>query len=320
MRERGGDANAVVEAGYRLDRGEREWLEGIVEVLAPQLDEGLGVVAWTYELSAGRARTAQTAFGGAMALLPLRRNVEMTEAISAELAVGGAVVTLSASLCAMSQRKLTTRTRSYAEPLGWRDILRASATDPDGFGIGVAVPLGARRQPTRLEQAYLGRILAHLCTALRVRRRRERTGEAIDEAISRTDFRAELAERGARREAVVAIDRAGRWLEGTEAGRVLDAWRAMIDGSWTLFEQFEHDGRRFLVARRKEPWARPCDGLTTQEVACAIYAADGHSQKLIAYELGLSEATVSLHLRRSMRKLGLRSRAELCRAFGGSRR
>lgn len=42
-------------------------------------------------------------------------------------------------------------------------------------------------------------------------------------------------------------------------------------------------------------------------------ASAGHSSKLVAYELGLSVGTVTSTLARVMRKLGVRSRAELTR-------
>ena len=43
------------------------------------------------------------------------------------------------------------------------------------------------------------------------------------------------------------------------------------------------------------------------------YAAHGHANKLIAYELGLSEGTISTHLKSALRKLRLGGRAELIR-------
>jgi DNA-binding NarL/FixJ family response regulator len=46
------------------------------------------------------------------------------------------------------------------------------------------------------------------------------------------------------------------------------------------------------------------------------FAALGHTNKLIAYELGLAVPTVAGHLRRAMDKLGLDSRSELIRVAG----
>jgi DNA-binding NarL/FixJ family response regulator len=48
----------------------------------------------------------------------------------------------------------------------------------------------------------------------------------------------------------------------------------------------------------------------------ALYASWGHSGKLMAYEIGVSEAAVSSLLASVLRKLRLRSRADLVGLFG----
>jgi DNA-binding NarL/FixJ family response regulator len=44
----------------------------------------------------------------------------------------------------------------------------------------------------------------------------------------------------------------------------------------------------------------------------------GRSMKLIGYSLGLSESTVSLRRSKGMRKLGLRTQADVVRLFTGT--
>jgi DNA-binding CsgD family transcriptional regulator len=112
----------------------------------------------------------------------------------------------------------------------------------------------------------------------------------------------------------VAIDRAG--LGRLADDDALTVWRELLDGGWTLVAQLERGGRRYLVARRG---AARGDGLTRAEMVCAIYAARGYAQKWIAYELGIGEPTVSTHVRRAMRKLGVVCRAELAAVFGAAR-
>jgi len=46
-------------------------------------------------------------------------------------------------------------------------------------------------------------------------------------------------------------------------------------------------------------------------------AVMGHSNKIIAYRLGLSTSRVSLLLRNAMRKLGTRTRAQLIEKMSG---
>ena len=45
------------------------------------------------------------------------------------------------------------------------------------------------------------------------------------------------------------------------------------------------------------------------------YAALGHANKLIAYELGVSASTVGVHLLRAARKLRVRTRAQAVAAW-----
>jgi DNA-binding NarL/FixJ family response regulator len=56
--------------------------------------------------------------------------------------------------------------------------------------------------------------------------------------------------------------------------------------------------------------------LLPEERHVLALVAPEHSLKLIAYELGLSSSVVSERLTGALRKLGLRSRAELTRYLG----
>jgi len=53
--------------------------------------------------------------------------------------------------------------------------------------------------------------------------------------------------------------------------------------------------------------------LSERELDVALLAASGMANKVIGFELGISERTVEVHRGRAMRKLGLRSMAELIR-------
>jgi DNA-binding NarL/FixJ family response regulator len=55
--------------------------------------------------------------------------------------------------------------------------------------------------------------------------------------------------------------------------------------------------------------------LSAREQQVVLQASQGHSNKRIAIELGLTESTVATHLRRALGKLGLRSRRELILDF-----
>ncbi len=124
--------------------------------------------------------------------------------------------------------------------------------------------------------------------------------------------------RDALRAAVRAEDRARGPLRRRAPDEAIEAWRGLVAGRWTLIDHFEGDGRRYFVVHRNDPEAPDPRALTLRERQIVGYVALGQSNKLIAYELGMSPSTVAVHLKRAATKLGVRSRAELG-AFGAPR-
>src|SRR5262249_34930214 len=113
------------------------------------------------------------------------------------------------------------------------------------------------------------------------------------------------------RAAAQAVDKARR--RGGDEG--ISMWKALVEGRWSLIDRFDSDGRRYFIARKNDPEIRGLAKLTERERQVVGYAALGHSNKLIAYELGLALPTVANHLTEACTKLGLRSRAELIQAY-----
>ncbi len=109
----------------------------------------------------------------------------------------------------------------------------------------------------------------------------------------------------------------------------IGAWRALHEGRWEIVKLEQRDGRSFLVAR---PDVLPGVGphhaagaagelrpeqllqLSAQERRILGELAKGHSNKLIAYDLGLATSTVASMLARAARKLGCTNRIALARA------
>ncbi|AKU96135.1 hypothetical protein AKJ09_02799 [Labilithrix luteola] len=106
------------------------------------------------------------------------------------------------------------------------------------------------------------------------------------------------------------MDRAKRQL-GSDPDAGIAYWKAMVEGRWTLVERFESDGRHLLVARANEPHATASRALSPIQRKIVGLVATGRPSKLVAYELGITESTVSRQLAEALRKLGVRTRAEL---------
>lgn len=109
-----------------------------------------------------------------------------------------------------------------------------------------------------------------------------------------------------------------------------DAWRALCERRWEIVKREERNGRRFVVVRPGATMSAeslhtsvpPADGfrpeqltlLSPQERRMLIELANGYSNKLIAYDLGLATSTVASVLARAARKLGATNRIALARA------
>lgn len=89
---------------------------------------------------------------------------------------------------------------------------------------------------------------------------------------------------------------------------------------WSIVDDFERGGERYVVARANATEAKGPLTLTERERQIVSLLAMGHSSKVIAYELGLSDATVRVLLARAQKRLGAIGRRELVakfRALGG---
>jgi DNA-binding CsgD family transcriptional regulator len=328
-----GDLVGVVEACYSLEGGQAAWMRGILEAVAPSLDGGLGVLAHTFELSGdGPARIGELVMGAGNEKFAgeyFAVNSTDTDGLGApdhlakihQLTLGSRwpFGTISDELVGAPEDVVRTALHGFTRfPLPIQDFAAILCRDPDGTGIMVGAPLPAARRPTAAERTRFGSVAAHIGAGLRLRRALAHGG-GLTEAVLAPDgscLHAEAAaqSRSARetlREAAKAIDRARGRLRRSNELEALGIWRGLCSGRWSLVDQFESDGRRFLVARQNAPDVHDPRQLSLRERQVAGFVAMGRSNKFTAYTLGLSPSTIALHLGSAMRKLGCHSRAEL---------
>jgi len=329
----GADPIAVIEAAYRVEVSEAEWLAGIAEAALPLFRGGLGAVAYTYDASrVERMRVLRVAtYGAPPQMTPefVARIVEGTDADYVRNSYRSKACALMTETPGFERQSgPTTLLRSG----GVVDVIGVNGTDASGVGcwVGAALP-----QATRLsgrERETFSRIAAHCAAGLRVRRalgaalgsaaEPTASAEAVLDASGRIEHATGGAEpqaaRQSLREAALAMDRARGRRRHREPERAVEEWKGLVAGRWTLLDHFESDGRRYVLARRNEPGGSPLDKLTARERQVLGYLALGHSQKLIAYELGISPSTVGALVWRAARKLGVSSRDELRRIAASS--
>jgi DNA-binding CsgD family transcriptional regulator len=216
---------------------------------------------------------------------------------------------------------------------GMEDHFAIFGTDLDGHTVGllINIPVGVPRfSPWVVHR--LRSLAAHLTSAVRLRRAldaggREPAGGArtspeavLDPAGRALDATGKARERAARAslgEAVRFMEKARGRLRRADPDEALRLWQGLVDGTWSLVEHHEADGKRYLLAHRNQPGVREPTTLTRHERSVLAFAAMGHQNKYIGYLLGLSASSVSLLLHSAQRKLGLASRATLIRTFAG---
>lgn len=98
-----------------------------------------------------------------------------------------------------------------------------------------------------------------------------------------------------------------------DSPKVASGWRVLASEGWTLVASYEYDGNHYRVVAIRNAGCLPrCDAALSpresQVVECALVR---DSNKVIAYELGISASTVGVLLHRAAQKLGCRNRAEL---------
>jgi DNA-binding NarL/FixJ family response regulator len=97
---------------------------------------------------------------------------------------------------------------------------------------------------------------------------------------------------------------------------MIDVSRGVAVNRWTLIDREDRDGRGQMAVANNEPKAG-LEALTAREREVVHRAMAGSSNKAIAYDLGIADATVRVLLWRAYGKVGVRSRRDLiAKAFG----
>ena len=121
--------------------------------------------------------------------------------------------------------------------------------------------------------------------------------------------------RVALRQATLKLAEARGPLRREDPERALGYWKGLVNARWSLLDRFEARGERYVVAVENEPEPLGAEKLSLRERQVVAFACSGHENKLIAYELGISHATVRVLVARAAAKLGAHSRAELVHRF-----
>jgi DNA-binding CsgD family transcriptional regulator len=320
----------LTEAVYDLETEDGAWIPHLLRVALPLLDRGLGVAAAAYTRNPDDPDFVvhqKFSYGGPPDLLARvdRAAAEWPREVYAQLMRPGIVSTLS-ELTADHPELLEAYGRHVE---GCRDVLGMTAVDPNGLGIlivGLLPEVTHLKGPERERWKMVG---AHVAAGHRLRRavltEQESSGlphnaEAVIDPtrLKLTDATGVAENKDAAkalRDAAVQIDRARGKLRKSDPAAAIEMWKSLTDGRWSLVDWFDSDSRRFVLALPNAPKVVDPRGLSERESLVATYAVQGDSGKLIGYRLGISKSLVSTALNGAMRKLGVKTRAQLVERF-----
>ena len=330
----------LTEAVYRLDLEDAAWVPNLLDVAMPLLDQGLGVGAATYtrdpdspemlvhqKFTCGGVPDLQARVDRAVAEWPREAYVEIMRP--------GLVSTLSD--VADDHPEMLQAYERHVD--GARDVFGITAVDPNGLGLLIVAMLPERTTLKGRDRKIWKMLGAHLAAGHRLRRGMTEDGSTPPEAgvgePMELPFHAEAVLDPTRqlitdavgpareyeaatslREAAVRIDRARGPGLRNDPTAALELWKSLTEGRWSLVDWFDSDDRRYVLALPNAPSVTDPRGLTDRENLVATYAMHGDSLTLIGYRLGLSKASISTTLKRVMKKLGVRTQAQLIERFG----
>jgi DNA-binding CsgD family transcriptional regulator len=306
------DVVGIIEAAYRVEVPAETWLGHTLEVLRPALDQGMGCSAFLYDASDPTKLRVHTMCG---ASAPNDEAVMRAMERSSPDRVAWVFRTQACRTASEGPDWANQPAAKLFRTWGIEDILFVNGLDASGIGCFFTAKLSRRAPVARTVAARWSRIAAHLGAGYRLQRR---LTLAASEAVLTPSGKLEHAEgeardadaRDALRRAVVAVERARGKLRRSAPHEAVETWRASVSARWSLLDQFERDGKRFIVARRNDVPAPGPELLSLRERQVLSLVAMGHHTKLVAYELGISPSTVRVLLTRACRKLGVKTRAE----------
>lgn len=324
------DPIAVIEAAYQLDVPDRHWKEGILAKASPMLDAGRGMVM--FEIDATEPDTAPRIHGTVATgphpelLCDFVRQIQPQMGSREVRRVYRTPFVYATTSERMNHVYEDFRDdpifRSVGHPHGLYDFQGTQIVDPDGKLLILGAPLERVQTSTEPTKRRWERLSAHIAAAYRLRRTDPLADVDADDvdavlnpdgtlAEARHDKIKNSAFRQALEEQTRHIERARGGVRNNHPDDAIDLWKALVRGEYSLIEKVDTDGRRFFLARRNAPVVKQPTALSTRESQVVHLVALGHSNQLIAYELGLAESTIATLLSRARRKLNVDSRTDL---------
>ncbi len=310
-------ASSVLEAAYDVGQPTDAWLRRILRAMARDLEGDLGLYALVLDLTRDdfpflappafhRVSTDVRRIGPAMSHAAPPTVVQHFRTNMVEF--GSVSQIFGASGLAPAHG------RGYP----FVDSVGLAVQDGEGSGLQIVSPMADVVRVHGRSRAAWRKVGLHLGIAWRLRRRLERgrEPEALVDKGKIVDARGEATTVSAREaliDAVRRLERARVSPRRDDPEHVLDVWRGLVSGRWSLVDKWESDGRRYVAAYENGATVGTVQGFAPWEVRVLRMHLLHASRDEIAFGLGLAPSTVDRVLSKGASRLGLRSRAELVR-------
>jgi DNA-binding CsgD family transcriptional regulator len=322
----------LLEAAYRLDGADSDWMQGAVErvgEIAGRENAGAGGFAATGRIDPeGHTVLADVTLGtfmncdgdgrravlAAMLAYPgsLPPAIQEKAFFSSVTASTASVVTgLGATLDQGPAWKM-----SGLEGLGAKDAFFLACHDGPLGSVVLFNSLSGIRTLKPAEVRLCQRVATHVGAAFRLRRNVDATPDRAEAVLSphgRVEHLVRAEDRTGVKDGFARRRHARR--RNTKPEAALEIWQGLHDGRWSLVDYVDTDRKAFVLAVRNEPARDVASTLTDRQRAAVALASLGYANKQIAYALGLSATAVAMLLARARAATGVRTRAELVRAF-----
>ncbi|MDX2051289.1 MAG: helix-turn-helix transcriptional regulator [Polyangiaceae bacterium] len=322
----------ILDAVYDLRAADQEWLTGVLRATNAAIGRGCGAYAFYYDVAADFTRLyvqspvfLDCPSGFLEACMSAAPEVG-SELIRAAF-LGAACRSFSDAKASLGLVEPSEAERIVQAASGLVDQFVVNAWETPGHGTAVLL-LAEKRMPfPRRNAAIMTKVSRHIAAGRRLREFVQRGAGVVSvdaDAVLTPEGKvlhaepnsAGKLERSQLSEAVRVLAESRQSLAKSDPEAVVRLWTALVQGQWSLVSSVDTDGKRFMVARRNAPSFRDPAALTREERHLAVLFAAGHPGKLVAYELGLAPSTVSQRLKSVLRKLKLRSLAELVQILG----
>jgi DNA-binding CsgD family transcriptional regulator len=309
----------ILEAAYGHGSRQTDWLRDIGETLRRSVPDAISCFCYEVQRVDGRMTIDQLWSEDPRVSTQLYRTYEVTPSPLLDLFYTSPLQAIT-SRDILDAAGIPLESTVFAEvfrEIGIAEVFAITAVGPAGGGVVLGVGLAQPGGPDPRERVEWVHVAAHVAAARRLRVQLAGTS-AIDRAsavlspegrLEHLDAAEDPGIASVLHEAVKQVEHARK--RANSDSEALELWRGLVDGRWSLVEQFESDGRRYYIAVRNPPDAVKVHALTRREAEVTAYVASGTPTRVTAYALGIDEVTVRGYLHAAMAKLGVRSRAEL---------